>query len=422
MRITILSAGSRGDVQPYLALAAGLKSEGYNVRFAANSNFANLATKYNLDFFPIQVNSFEFVQNPQTQTWLRSESAFNLMLNTVRVIRPVVNQLLVDALVACKDSKLIIYHSYALPFVYYFGRQLNIPCIPASIYPMPTRVHLALPLNMKKSPAKMFNLLSHLFVDQISWQVFWPVVKKFWKEKASVSIVSPYKQILKEKQPILCGYSPTVLPRPADLPDQVIITGYWFLDSHPNWQPDPELTKFLNSGQPAIYVGFGSMGNPAHNQDTTNIVLKALAETGQRAVLASGWSGLGTNQQLPSNVFLLKSIPHEWLFPRMSAIVHHGGAGTTGAALRSGVPNVVVPHFGDQYFWGNRVAELGVGPEPLARKKLTVERLSQAISIAILDRTMQERANTIGAQIRAEDGIKRAIQVIRHFINKRNDN
>jgi len=417
MCITILSVGSQGDIQPYLALAIGLKNEGYNVRFAANSNFAGLAAQYDLNFFPIQMDSYEFVQNREAQSWLESDSILNLVLNTNRVIRPLLQRMLADVLEACRGSEVIIYHSYALPYVHYFGKQLNIRCIPASIHPMPTRAHPTVLSNIRRSPSKSFNLLTHLLVHQILWQVFLPVVRKFWRGKAGISIITPYKQILKEKQPILCAYSPTVLPRPADLPDQIHITGYWFLEEPPNWQPDPELTSFLNSSQPPIYVGFGSMGNPANNQDTANIVLKALAETGQRAVLAAGWSGLGLDRQLPSTVFLLKSISHSWLFPQMSAIVHHGGAGTTGTALRAGIPSIVIPHFGDQHFWGRRVAELGAGPEPIARKKLSAERLAQAIYTATGDRAMKEKAISIGSQIRAENGIHQAIQIIRQYIN-----
>ena len=417
MNITVLSAGSQGDVQPYLALAVGLKREGYTVRFVANSNFASAAEKYGLDFFPIHVDSYEFVQNQGSQSWLESQSVVKLIRNTVRVIRPVIQQMVIDVLEATKGSDLIVYHSYTLPFVYYIGKQFNIPCIPASIYPMPTREHLALPLTIKKSPGKAFNSLSHHLVDQITWQVFRPVVKNSWNGNSNVSFTSPYNQLLKEQQSILCGYSPTVLPRPSDLPGQVNITGYWFLDSPSDWQPDPELTAFLNADGRPIYVGFGSMGNPAKNQETADIVLKTLEETEHRAVLSAGWSGMGIGQQLPDNVFLLKHISHKWLLPKMAAIVHHGGAGTTGAGLSAGVPNVVVPHFGDQFFWGNRVAKLGVGPEPIPRKKLSVERLVQAISNAMNDKNMQERAMVLGAKIGAEDGVRQAIQVIRQYIN-----
>lgn len=417
MCITILSIGSQGDIQPYLALAVGLKNEGYEVKFAANSNFAGLAAQYDMDFYPIQMDSFEFVQNPEAQSWLESDSILNLILKTNRVIRPMIVHILANVLDACRGSELIIYHSYALPFVYYFGKELNIRCIPASLHPMPNRAHPAILSNIRQSPSKSFNLLTHLLVHQISWQVFLPVVRKFLKGKTSVSIVTPYQQILKEQQPLLCGYSPTVLPRPADLPDQITITGYWFLEAPPNWQPDPELVTFLNSGQPPIYIGFGSMGNAAKNLDTANIVLKALEETGQRAVLAAGWSGLGLDLQLPGNIFLLKSIPHTWLLPQMAAIVHHGGAGTTGTALSAGVPSIVIPHFGDQYYWGRRVAELGVGPKPISRKKLSAENLTQAIYIATHDRAMKEKAAAIGSQIRAENGVHRAIQVISQYIN-----
>ena len=418
MYITIMAFGSQGDVQPYLALAVGLQREGYKVRFVANSNFAGLAAQYNLDFSPIQLDSFKFVQNREVQSWLESDSIPNLILNTNRVIRPMLDQLLVDVLDACHGSDVIIYHSYALPFVYYFGKYLHIRCIPASLHPMPNRASPAILSNIRQSPSKTFNLLTHLLVHQISWQVFLPVVRKFWKGKADISFVGPYKNILSEGQPILCGYSPTVLPRPADLPEHVIITGYWSLDAHPGWGPDPELTAFLNAGPAPIYVGFGSMGNSVNNQDTANILLQSLAETGQRAVLATGWSGLGLGQRLPDTVFLLSNIPHTWLFPQMTAIIHHGGAGTTGTALSAGVPNIVIPHFGDQYFWGRRVAELGAGPEPIARKKLSVERLTQAISAATTDRKIIERASAIGAQIRAEDGIGRAVEVIRKYINE----
>jgi len=160
------------------------------------------------------------------------------------------------------------------------------------------------------------------------------------------------------------------------------------------------------------------MGNSVNNQDTANILFQSLAETVQRALLATGWSGLGLGQRLPDTVFLLGNIPHTWLFPQMTAIIHHGGAGTTGTALSAGVPNIVIPHFGDQYFWGRRVAELGAGPEPIARKKLSVERLTQAISAATTDRKIMERASAIGSQIRAEDGVGRAVEVIRKYINE----
>lgn len=416
MTITILAVGSQGDVQPYLALAVGLKNEGYKVRFAANSNFASLTASYGLEFFSIQSDSFEFTRNSRTQSWLDAESIPSLILSTNRVIRPMLSSIMRDVFAACEGSDAVIYHSYALPFVHYFCEQLNIPSIPASLHPMPTRSYPAILSNMRRSPGRTFNLLTHLLVHQISWQVFLPVVRKRWRGKNGVPLIGPYREILKGQRPILCGYSPLVLPTSEDLPAHVTITGYWFLDPHPNWQPDPALTEFLKLTPRPIYIGFGSMGNPAKNKDTSNIVLETLAKTGARVVLSTGWSGLGTDQQLPRNVFLIKDTPHRWLFPQMAAIVHHGGAGTTGAALSAGVPSLVIPHFGDQYYWGRRVAELGVGPEPIVRKKLTAENFARAISSALNDSDMRERASRLGALVSAEEGVSRAVEVIRKYI------
>ncbi|MEN9564286.1 MAG: hypothetical protein RIR73_2530, partial [Chloroflexota bacterium] len=285
MSITILAVGSQGDVQPYLALAVGLKNEGYQVRFAANSNFAALAATYQIEFLPIQLDSFEFTQSSQTQSWLDAESIPHLILSTNRVIRPMLEQVMEDVFAACQGSEAIIYHSYALPFIYYIGKQLKIPCIPASLHPMPTRSYPAILSNMMRSPSKTLNLLTHLLVHQISWQVFLPVVRKHWHGNARLPLIGPYWDLLKGSQPVLCGYSPSVLPVSEDLPKHVSVTGYWFLDPHPNWKPDPALTEFLKSTPKPIYIGFGSMGNPAKNLDTANIILETIARTGVRAVL-----------------------------------------------------------------------------------------------------------------------------------------
>lgn len=416
MQITILAAGSQGDVQPYLALAVGLKNDGYGVRFAANSNFAGLAAEYELDFFPIRVDSFEIIHKPRARTWLDSDSPIRLALNTIRAVRPVVPQLLVDSFDACKGSRLIIYNCYALPFVYYFGRYLEIPCIPATLHPVPTGSYPAIHSNIRNSPGKSFNRFTHMVVNQISWQVFLPDVRKFWKGREPVAFIGPFKKIMDEPFPLLCGYSPTVVPKADDLPGHLVLCGYWFLEAPPGWQPDPGLTDFINSGRRPIYIGFGSMGNPKDNQATTDMIARALADSGQRAVLAAGWSSLGSGQHLPEYIFPIKDIPHQWLFPQMAAIVHHGGIGTTGAGLSAGVPNIVVSHFGDQMYWGKRIAELGAGPEPIARKNLTRERLAQAISMAIHDRAMKQNAETIGAKILAEEGISKAIQAIKPHI------
>lgn len=220
----------------------------------------------------------------------------------------------------------------------------------------------------------------------------------------------PYQSNRTLGLPVLYGFSPSVVPKPSDWDADVHVTGYWFLDSSEGWSPPDELEGFLMSGPPPVYIGFGSMGN-RKPQETADLVVRALERCNQRAVLLSGWGGM-QSEDLPDSMFMIDSIPHTWLFPRMAAIVHHGGAGTTAAGLRAGVPSIVVPFFGDQPFWGQRVMELGVGPAPVPRKSLTVERLASAIEKAVSDQEMHLRAAQLGEKIRAEDGVARAVEII----------
>jgi UDP:flavonoid glycosyltransferase YjiC (YdhE family) len=173
---------------------------------------------------------------------------------------------------------------------------------------------------------------------------------------------------------------------------------------------------FLDGGAPPVYIGFGSMGN-RNPGEAAELALRALEMSGQRGVIASGWGGLH-KEDLPSSVYMLSSIPHSWLFPRMAAVVHHGGAGTTGAGLRASVPSIIVPFMGDQPFWGQQVSRLGVGTAPLPRKRLTADALARAITQVVTDATMRGRAADLGEQIRAEDGVGNAVEIIGRYVGR----
>jgi UDP:flavonoid glycosyltransferase YjiC (YdhE family) len=209
--------------------------------------------------------------------------------------------------------------------------------------------------------------------------------------------------------PILYGFSPSVIPAPSDWSGNTHITGYWFIDETEDWQPPAALLDFLQSGSAPVYIGFGSMSNRDPEQ-TADLVIKALTLSNQRAILLSGWGGL-QRTNLPDSIFMIDSIPHSWLFPRVSAVVHHGGASTTAAGLKAGVPSVVIPFFGDQPFWGQRVADLGVGTKPIPRKRLTAERLANAIQEVVTNEDMRQRAAKLGKQIQTENGIESAVEI-----------
>lgn len=223
-----------------------------------------------------------------------------------------------------------------------------------------------------------------------------------------------YRRVYKGKIPVISGFSTSVIPWQKDWPESVKVSGYWFLDEPEDWQPPEDLNAFLNTGTPPVYIGFGSMVDKEPER-ITEIALEALRLSGQRGILSSGWNGLGS-EKLPEKVFKVGSIPHSWLFKRMGAIVHHGGAGTTAAALRSGVPQIITPFFCDQPFWGERVYEMGVGPKSIPYSRLRPEKLAELISTAVNCEKIKMKAGLLGKEIADENGVQKAVEIIQDYL------
>jgi UDP:flavonoid glycosyltransferase YjiC (YdhE family) len=261
----------------------------------------------------------------------------------------------------------------------------------------------------------VYNLLTHFITGETLWHMMRKVLNQARAEALDLPpmrFLGPIAETLRP-DPHIYGFSPRVIPRPPDWSANHHISGFWFLDD-PDYRPSSDLMDFLESGPPPVYIGFGSM----HDRDAaelTELVLQALDRAGQRGVLHTGWGALEKVRRT-ERVYPVGSVPHEWLFPRMAAIVHHGGAGTTGAALRAGIPSLVVPFAADQPFWGRRTAELGVGPRPIARKRLSVERLADALRVAVTDLDMRQRARELGSQLQTEDGVARAVELFEQHV------
>jgi UDP:flavonoid glycosyltransferase YjiC (YdhE family) len=244
------------------------------------------------------------------------------------------------------------------------------------------------------------------------WQGFRAADAKARREVLKISsapFLGAFDSNSTHNMPVLYGFSPSVIPAPSDWNGNTYITGYWFLEESGDWQAPTALQHFLQSGSQPVYIGFGSMSS-RDPEKTADLVIQALERTGQRAVLQSGWGGL-QRANVPDSIFMIDAIPHSWLFPRMSAVIHHGGASTTAAGLQAGVPSVIIPFFGDQPFWGQRIADLGVGPKSIPRKKLNADRLAFAIDQAVNNNGIRQRAENLGKQIRTENGIKSAVDI-----------
>lgn len=414
MRITMVALGSQGDVQPLAALAVGLQKTGsFEVRFAAPDNFEPLARDYNLSFSPLGIDTQKILgpggidPDQNILVWLWS---------VLRSVKPLAERMTESTWTACQDADLIIYSTMGVG-AYHVAEKLGVPCfmaspipgfVPTRAYPNPGGVVPELPLGGE------YNRLTHIFSLFIFQLFTGPFINRWRKEVLQLPALPfgkfPYFQRGGRPLPSFGSYSSLISPKPPDWGEDIHVCGYWFLDPPPNWQPSPQLVSFLESGSPPVYIGFGSMANRAP-RNTAQLVQEALRLSGRRGILAAGWGGLD-NVHLPESIYALDSVPHAWLFPQMSAVVHHGGAGTTAAGFRAGVPSVLVPHLGDQPFWAKRVAELGVGPPAIPRRKLTAEGLAEAITIATTDQNMQKRVAALGERIRSEDGIGRAIEII----------
>jgi sterol 3beta-glucosyltransferase len=411
-QITILAAGSRGDVQPYVALGKALQDTGQRVKVVTFENFAPLVRSQGLDFAPVR-GDIASVAAGMAQDGMGADNPLRVMLNFNKLKNLAIN-LQSDFFAACEGSDAVVYHPGAA-IGYFIAQERQIPGILASPFPMtPTGDYPALIFYNTIRLGRQYNRLTHKLFEQVMWFAASAGVGEIWRQqfgRAPKKFGSPFARQVTRRYPTVISCSNFVFARPDDYPDHVQHTGYWFLDEEPDWKPSPELMDFLQAGSPPVYVGFGSLSSAGQAAQTTQLAITALERAGQRGILATGWNGMEKLDDLPGHVLMLEGAPHAWLFPRLAAAVHHGGAGTTAAGLRAGVPSILIPHSNDQFAWGRRVYELGVGAQPIPRTKLNAENLAEAIRFALTD-PVRRQAKELGLKIQEENGAARAAEII----------
>ncbi len=413
MKITILGIGTRGDVQPYIALSKGLIDAGFEVCMVAAENFEDWVRSEGLDFVPIDLDMHALMNDSSGQEWVESGgNPFNEMRNMKATLEKF-DDSFVGLIEPIQSADAVISGFTSFFYADSVLEQNPKPHVVALLQPL-------LPTTSGDATLQPFFSGRDNWLNRISgniglWVMSWVGKNSLNKFRDHLGL-SPlgYRELMGrwKKATMLHGFSPAVVPQPVDLPaERVYVSGYWFTDeADMEWDAPADLQAFLDSGDPPIYVGFGSMSN-RDPQGVTQLILDATQQSGQRVILLSGWAGLNA-ESTPDNVFVLESAPHTWLFPRMAGVIHHGGAGTTAAGLRAGVPTTVIPHFADQPYWGRRVHELGVGTKPIPRWELTVDKLAEAMTQLATDKTIQAQASQLGEQIREEDGIGNAVQFI----------
>jgi len=413
VNITILTYGSRGDVQPFLALARGLQKRGHQVKLAAPHRFADFVAGHNIPFAPLAGDPEEISK--------AFVAAGSNALKVARSIRDYVNSIAVDvardAFSACDHADLIVHSFLFTTGAHSFARARGISDISIQTFPIfaPTREYP--PAAFSSLPTGWLSYFGHWLNSRMFWyggNGGYARMRKGHPDVFPFDLFWPFdEKPPRHATPLLFAVSPTVLPPAPEWATRAHVTGYFFLDSSADYQPPAELTRFIEEGSAPVCVTFGSM----IHRDAERIaesILDAIQTAGQRAIILTGWDDW-KDRASSDDVLFLESAPHDWLLPSCKLVVHHGGAGTTAAGLRAGIPNIVIPFAGDQMFWGKRIHAIGAGPRPIPVRELTATRLASALAEAE-ENALRDRARLLGCTIRSEDGVGNAIRVVESCI------
>ncbi len=412
MRITMICIGSTGDVRPYLVLGRELKSRGHQITLCAFEQFETAALKEGFRFMPLNGNVRELMAN-----LVGGASGVGFLKQVRDTLADSIFPFLDSMEAACEGAEALIATYFGQVF-HSLAEVRHIPFIQTHYYPMDKNPDAPISSAPGQHAGKAWKLASY----QLGYLLISVMEKYYLADWRAARGMSPRKleatpnyELNGHTVPVLYAMSPLVMPRPASWGENIHMTGYWLDNSYQDYQPSPELAAFLEGGEKPVYIGFGSMVS-GDMGETLDIVTQAVRQSGVRAVLATGWGG----GEIPSdqNHFVADFVPHDWLFRHVSAVVHHGGAGTTAAGIQAGCPTLVIPFGGDQPFWATRVAELGIGPKPIPRDKLTVSKLTKALNDLTATKKYRVAARELGERLSMENGAVTAANIIEHELRK----
>jgi sterol 3beta-glucosyltransferase len=408
LKITCLTIGSRGDVQPYIALCKGLLADGHRPRIATHVEFKDWIEGHGIEFRKVEGDPAELMRlcienGAFTYSFLKVANS---------MFRGWLDELMASAWHACEGSEILIESPSAMAGIH-IAEKLGIPYFRA--FTMPWTRTRAYPHAFVMPEYKMggaYNYLSYVMFDNIFWKATASQVNR-WRNNMLQLPNTTLDKLQQNKVPFLYNFSPSVVPPPLDFSDWIRVTGYWFLDEGPKWTPPADLVDFIAKARAddkkLVYVGFGSI-IVNDTAKMTQEVIDAVQKADVRCILSKGWSDriagdASTSQQkekksepkMPAEIFVIKSAPHDWLFRQIDAAAHHGGSGTTGASLRAGIPTIIRPFFGDQFFFGSRVEDIGVG---ICLKKWGTMSFARALWEATHNERMIVKAKVLGEHIR----------------------
>jgi len=407
LRFTCLTIGSRGDVQPYIALSKGLQKDGHSVKIASHEEYREWVEGHGIEFAPVEGDPAQLMRICIEHGMF----TISFLKEVHSKFRGWLDALLVSSSIACKNTDVLIESPMTMAGIH-IAEAMKIPYFRA--FTMPWTRTRAYPHAFAVPDVKMggqYNYMTYTIFDNIFWKATAGQINRWRKRHLGLRSTNLDKMQV-NKVPFLYNFSPSVVPPPLDWVDWIIVTGYWFLDdadtsAKQKWEPPQDVVDFIAKARKdekkIVYIGFGSIvvSDP---KALTETVIESVMNAGVRCILAKGWSDRLNDKDaqksevpVPDDILCVKAVPHDWLFPQIDAAVHHGGAGTTGASLRAGLVTVIKPYFGDQYFWANRVEDLGVG---LSIRKLNVNNFTKALKDATSNDKMIAKATALGELIR----------------------
>lgn len=417
MHLIIATTGTRGNVQPYLAVGKELKKRGNRITVATHEDYRTLVESHGLGFRSVCGSYREIFTSPAALRWIASSrNPIKFARGFRKLFEPVAEDWINEFDSALADADGVIVNAIAvaaltalesrkIPRVILFTAP-SVPSGRLGITSLPRIPFLA---------AWAERSINRLVLDQ-AWSVGKTAQARFLERH---DLQLPPKPLWRENLDRGIGhlhlFSEAIIPRPADWPECAEITGFCFLDAPEYWQAPAALIEFINAGAPPIYVTYGSQSG-MDPVTLSAITRDAIRSTGQRAVIGINKEKIAGAKDL-ENMFFVDDIAYDWLFPRMAAIVHYGGAGTASAALRAGKPSVVTPFFSDQHFWARRLAKLGVSPPPVPKNHLNSNRLANELLSLVLEPSYARRAAEISRLIQSEDGASRTANRIEHYLN-----
>ncbi|KAI9078645.1 hypothetical protein K1719_039394 [Acacia pycnantha] len=418
LQIAILVVGTRGDVQPFLAIAKRLQEYGHHVRLATHANFDTFVRSAGVDFYPLGGDPRSLAEYMARNKGLIPSGPSEISLQ-----RKHLKSIIESLLPACTAPDLetgVPFRAQAIianPPAYGHVHVAEALGVPIHIFfTMPWTPTHEFPHPLARVPRSAGYWLSYIVVELMLWWGMRGLINDFRKRKLKLAPIAYFSMYRGSISHLPTGYmwSPHVVPKPSDWGPSVDVVGYCFLNLGSEYQPREDFVQWMEKGPKPIYVGFGSM--PLEDSKKTfDVILEALKDTGQRGIIDRGWGNLGNLEEIPEYAFLLEECPHEWLFPQCSAVVHHGGAGTTATGLKAGCPTAIVPFFGDQFFWGDRIYEKGLGPAPIPISELTCEKLLNAINF-MLQPEVKSRAVEIAKLLESEDGVGAAMDAFHRHL------